>query len=248
MRHTAWRLLVIASLVAYKLPAATRPHYGGTLRVQTKARLTSLDPTTFAAHENIAALVFDRLVILDDSARPQPALAISWRHDPDFERWEFQLRSGVRFHDGSPLNAAAAAAALERLGAIAQGDTLVIRFEQPALRWPAVLARFGQSIWKRTADGAFVGTGPFRVVSWEAGKRAVFAANDEYWMGRPYLDAIEIEMGRSSRDQSIDFDLNKADIIEMALPDSRRPLQNGRRQWASAPIELLALVFDPAIE
>jgi len=218
------------------------------LRVQIKARVTALDPGEFAAQENLAALVFDRLVTLDQSAQPQPALAVSWRHDPEFKRWEFQLRSGVRFHDGSPLTASAAAAALEKLGAISQGDLLVLRSEQSAPNLLAVLSGAGHSIWRRGADGALAGTGPFRLASWEPGKRAVFAANLDYWAGRPYLDAIEIEMGRSSRDQALDLDLNKADVVELAAADARRATQNGRKTWTSAPVDLLALIFEPAVD
>src|SRR5947208_15059438 len=122
MQLTAWRLLAIASLLSSAAPAATRPHYGGTLRVQMKARVTALDPGEFAAQENLVALVFDRLVTLDQSAQPQPALAVAWRHAPEFKRWEVQLRAGVRFHDGSPLTASAAGAALEKLGPLSEGD------------------------------------------------------------------------------------------------------------------------------
>src|SRR5882724_4954901 len=132
MRLTAWRLLAIASLLSSAAPAATRPHYGGTLRVQIKARIAALDPAEFAAQENLVALAFDRLVTLDESAQAQPALATAWRHDADFKRWEFQLRPGVRFQDGSPITALAAAASLEKLGASTQGETLVIRSDQPA--------------------------------------------------------------------------------------------------------------------
>src|SRR5256885_2300161 len=127
MRPTAWRLLAIASLLSSAAPAATRPHYGGTLRVQIKARVAALDPAEVAAQENLAALAFDRLVTLDETAQPQPALAVTWRHDADFKRWEFQLRPGVRFQDGSPLTAPIVAASLEKLNATSQGDMLVIR-------------------------------------------------------------------------------------------------------------------------
>src|SRR5882724_7200674 len=120
MRPIAWRLFAIASLLSSAAAAATRPHYGGTLRVQIKARIAALDPAEFAAQENLVALAFDRLVTLDESAQPQPALAIAWRHDPDFKRWEFQLRPGVRFQDGSPVTASVVAAALEPLMAAAQ--------------------------------------------------------------------------------------------------------------------------------
>src|SRR4051794_2131287 len=99
MGHTAWRLLVAASLISSAV-AATRPHYGGALHVQTRERVVPSD------------LMFDTLVTFNEAAQPQPALAISWKHDADFKRWEFQLRAGVKFHDGTPLTAAAAAAAL----------------------------------------------------------------------------------------------------------------------------------------
>jgi hypothetical protein len=58
MRPTAWRLLAAASLIV-AASAATRPHYGGTLRVQMKERATWLD------------LVFDSLVTFSESAQPQ---------------------------------------------------------------------------------------------------------------------------------------------------------------------------------
>src|SRR5689334_13904091 len=119
MRRTVWRLLAVASLIV-AAGAATRPRYGGTLRMQTRDRALPLD------------LTFDSLVTFNDSAQPQPALAITWKHDADFKRWEFQLRPGVKFHDGTPLTTVSVAAALERLGAAAQGESVVVRAENPA--------------------------------------------------------------------------------------------------------------------
>ena len=233
MRHTAWLLFAIVSL----LPAATRPHYGGTLRM--KVRFASLEP---GAENNLTPLVFDRLVTFSDSAQPQPALAIAWRHDADFKRWEFQLRPGVKFHDGAPLTAAAVAAEFGVVAAVAQGDTLVLRSQQPAPKLLHILA--SSSIFKRSADGSIVGTGPFRITSGGPGHRIVLAANEDYWGGRPYLDAVEIETGRNLRDQALDFDLNKADIVELGFTEARRATQNGKRVWTSPPVSLLALKFE----
>src|SRR6185295_3961501 len=126
MRRTVCRLLAAISLIA-AAHAATRPHYGGTLRLEMAARVTSPDPLV---EDNLNGVLFDRLVTFSESAQAQPALATSWRHDAEFKRWEFQLRPGVKFHDGTPLTAAVVAAALERLGATAQGETLVFRLEQ----------------------------------------------------------------------------------------------------------------------
>ena len=239
MRLTAWRLFAIASLLSSAV-AATRPHYGGTVRVQMKARVATLDPAELP--EDLATLVFDRLVSWSESGQPQPALATSWRHDADFKRWEFQLRPWVKFHDGSPVTASAIAETLKPLVAVPSGDALVIRSDQPSPKLLQILA--SSSIFKRAADGSIVGTGPFRVTAWEPNRRAIFAANEDYWAGRPYADRIEVEMGRSPRDQALDLDLNKADIVELGFGDTRRTMQNGKRTWTSPPVDLLAVVFE----
>jgi MarR-like DNA-binding transcriptional regulator SgrR of sgrS sRNA len=241
MRLTAWRLLAIASLLSPAI-AATRPHYGGTLRIQTKARIAALDPAELSDQEALVTLAFDRMVNWSESGQPRPALATSWRHDADFKRWEFQLRPGVKFHDGSPLTASAVAEALKPLAAGAYGDAIVIRSEQPAPNLLQILA--SSSISKRAPDGSTVGTGPFRVTTWEPNRRAVFTANEDYWAGRPFADRVEVEMGRSLRDQALDFDLNKADIVELGFGDTRRTMQNGKRPWTSPPVDLLALAFE----
>jgi len=120
---------------------------------------------------------------------------------------------------------------------MAQNETLVIRSEQSAPnlppRWRAQVIRSGSAV----AIGAVMGTGPFRIMNFDPGKRVVLAANTNYWAGRPYLDSVEIEMGRSPRDQSLDFDLNKADLVELGIGDARRVSQNGRKAWTSAPAE-----------
>jgi len=73
------------------------------------------------------------------------------------------------------------------------------------------------------------GTGPFRIVKWEPGRRASLAANDDYWRGRPYVDAVEVGMGRPLRDQLIDLELGKADLIDISPGQVRRqPL----RTWS----------------
>src|SRR5438128_2703121 len=79
--------VLLALSVALPIAGATRPHYGGTLRVEMRARVTSLDPREMpsepaesAAAEKIFSLVFERLVGLDENGRPQPALAVAWTH------------------------------------------------------------------------------------------------------------------------------------------------------------------------
>jgi len=87
----------------------------------------------------------------------------------------------------------------------------------------------------------------FVLTSWEAGRRAVFTADDHAAAGRPFLDTIEIQMARSLRDQSVDLELGKADVVELGPNELRRPAA-GRRVWSSSPVRLMALVFGPRVE
>ncbi len=99
---------------------------------------------------------------------------------------------------------------------------------------------------RRGEDGGFVGTagnGAFRVSEWEAGKRAVFVANDDYRGGRPFVDSIEIQMGRSAHERVVDLQLNKTDFAQIPAEQARLAADRGVRVSPSQPDELLALVF-----
>src|SRR5215475_12221379 len=82
----------------------------------------------------------------------------------------------------------------------------------------------------------------FNVTRWEAGRRAAFEANENAPGGRPFLDAVEITMGRPLREQSIDLELGKTDVVELGPAEIRRQAA-GRKIWSSSPVRVLALVF-----
>jgi ABC-type transport system substrate-binding protein len=87
----------------------------------------------------------------------------------------------------------------------------------------------------------------FAITSWEAGRRAVYAADENAPGGRPFLDSVEIEMARPLRDQSIDLELGKTDLVELGPSELRRQ-PAGRKAWSSAPVRLVALVFSARVE
>src|ERR1039457_1873084 len=87
----------------------------------------------------------------------------------------------------------------------------------------------------------------FVLATWEAGRRAVYTADESAAGGRPYLDSIDIQMGRPLRDQSTDLELGKADVVELGPNELRRQIA-GRRVWSSSPVLLMALVFGPRVQ
>jgi ABC-type transport system substrate-binding protein len=234
--------------------AETRPQYGGVLRVAMRAAPASLDPldlnaengeTDSFARRSLTMLMLDTLVITDESGRPEPSLATTWQVVPGSQSWQFRLRRGVRFDDGTPLTPEIVAASLRvanpswniRTDAnsvlIDSGDSNFDLLAELALPRNAIVIR---------ANSKPVGTGPFHVADWQPGKRLVLAAGENCWRGRPFLDGIEIEMGISFRDQMSALELRKADLVEVAPEQSHRVSQVGRRA-SSPPVELLALLF-----
>ena len=260
MRHSACRFLAVSSaaFVLATARAATRPHYGGTLRVEIQARVSTLDPVEWPDIPEADAvlkfrdLIYDRLVRLDLNGRPQPSIALSWEHDAEATTWRFKLRPRVVWQDSSQLTYMEVLSALEGVAPGASvrliGDTLEINMGRPRPDLLVTLAT-EPGLWIRrpavpAADSLPLGTGPFRLTDWQPGRSAVLQANDDYWDGRPYIDKIEVQMGRSSRDQLLDMQLDRADVFELDPSEARRAQQEGKRVWSSSAVELLYLRFD----
>jgi peptide/nickel transport system substrate-binding protein len=126
----------------------------------------------------------------------------------------------------------------------AAADSVIIHAERPMPGLLFDLAHNGL-VFTHSAEGGFIGTGPFRLASWTPGRTATFTANDDYWGGRPFLDAIEVQLGRSLRDQLVDLEIGKADVVELAPTDLRRAAERGGAVWSSAPLDLIALAVAP---
>ena len=85
------------------------------LVIAVGGNITSMDPHfhNLGPNNNIAQYFFDRLVHFDHQQRPIPGLAESWRALDDTS-WEFKLRRGVKFHDGSDFDAEDVLASFKR--------------------------------------------------------------------------------------------------------------------------------------
>ena len=248
MRRYSLLSLAASSLLWSTLAlGATRPHYGGTLRVTMRETPQALDPITLvqAGASNVSRLIYDTLVVLDDRGQPQPSLASGWQAEPGNQRWRISLRGGVAFSDGTKMDAPAVAASLRAANpewkVLAGTDTVVIEVADPRPYFPAELALPRNAIAHGVQQPS--GTGPFSVSQWVNGKHLTLAANEQYWNGRPFLDAIELDFGRNDRDQLSSLDLGRTDLAEVAPENIRRARADGRTVLTANPSDLLALVF-----
>jgi ABC-type transport system substrate-binding protein len=234
MRLHACSWLALSSLVCFPLAGETRPRYGGTLTVE----LSTLDNIGETA---LSIPIAETLVRINARGEVEPVLAVAWQHDPDFKRWRFSLRSKVTFHDGEMLTAATAAPSL--LAALKQkysdvsieagGQAIEINAEQPMPDLLQILAMPASAVSRKSDANALIGTGPFRVTSWEPGRRMTLAAFEDYWNGRPYLDAVDVEFPVARV---------RADLSDIPLGPARRILPEGLATWSSAPRTLVAIV------
>jgi len=161
-------------------------------------------------------MLYSRLVQHDSSGRPAPDLALSWAADETAQTWTFTLREGVSFHDGKPFSSADVAytirhvldPALESPGAavltiidldsLATPDpqTVVFRLTQPHADFPLLLLHYSCYIIPEgsadTIGTTGIGTGPFKLESFDAEGTTAVVANDDYYAGPPLVERIEI--------------------------------------------------------
>jgi peptide/nickel transport system substrate-binding protein len=257
--HAALMAHFMLALLVYTAGAraSIRPQVGGTLRVEMSVRVDNIDPRQWpsapvqiTAAERLTSLVFDRLVRLDEHGTPQPALAISWQHDAESKRWQFRLREGVKFSDGTLLTPAIAAMALQQLlGASfdvsASSDSVLIQADHSLPGIPMQLATGRYFIFHDGENGSLTGTGPFVFTIIESTGRpaqAVFVANETCWAGRPFVDKVSVSMNVESEQEANAIAFGQADVVDLPASQVRRTAQRGVRTVSSDPVDLFALV------
>jgi peptide/nickel transport system substrate-binding protein len=202
--------------------AQAAPKRGGILRIAAFTNPSSLDPTTGGAGSDHAFLftMYDTLTEWDfDTLKPKPGLAESWNlTDPT--TLVFNIRPGVSFHDGTPLDAEAVKFNLERnksdpksnikadLATMASAEVtgpmqVTMKLNTPDAAMPGILSdRAGMMVSPtalKAAGGSVnrtpVGAGAYAFVSWADGERIVVKRNEKYWKAnRPYPDGIEFSI------------------------------------------------------
>ncbi len=253
MKHLLSQLLAISCLLLMTAGghASSRPRYGGTVRVLLHDKVNSVDPTAEedhpAARDRLASLTFETLTAMDDQGRLHSRLAGSWSSDPTKRVWQFRLRL-ANFHDGTPVTAADVASSLAKSGVAwrctaSNRQTVTIEASSPVPHMPEMLALEKFAIVKREANGTLLGTGPYKLTEWQQGERALFAANEDYWGGRPYADAVEFQMGASLREKLLQRQLGLHSAAELSIDQLRELDQSNQNVTVSRPADLLAILF-----
>jgi glutathione transport system substrate-binding protein len=198
-------------------PGADGPAGSQTLAIIQTEAPRSMDPANHTATLTGTILdpMYEGLVSQTGAGGVAPLLATRWTSTPDGAAWTFELREGVRFHDGAEMDAPAVAVSFRRLidpGAalaatgkftpvIAQVQAVGRRAVQFRLKKPyadflTLLACNQASIVSphAVASGAIgrtaAGTGPYRFVAWRADEYVTQRRDDGYWGARPRIESL----------------------------------------------------------
>lgn len=211
-RRAAWAVAAAALLA---VPAALAQARKDTAVIAMTLEPPGLDPTAGAASaigEVVHYNILEALTKIGPDGSIKPLLAQSWTVTPDNKTWAFKLRPGVRFHNGEPFDASTVKFSFERAAApgsvnkdkavfanivnIAATDelTVLLTLKNPN---PDFLFQLGQTTASivepksvATNNTQPVGTGPFRLESWNKGSSVVLAR----WDG--YRDAKAVKLRR----------------------------------------------------
>ena len=209
---------MVALLVTVSCSPAQRVDLGqgsGNLIAAIAGEPDQLDPQKTTAYFSFEVLenVFDTLVEPDENLEMRPALAQSWSVSSDQLWWNFHLRKGVTFQDGSPFTADDVVysyrriideklANVDKFSAVTEvsaagEDTVLIRVKQPTPNLLTNLGGFkGMAIVQRknVESGQIashpVGTGPFAFASQKSGDSIILKANPNYWGGAPKVPGV----------------------------------------------------------
>jgi peptide/nickel transport system substrate-binding protein len=230
------------------------------------AEATTMDPgrSTQVLTVNYFYNLYDSLTRWDASLQLQPGLAAAWKALND-TTWEFMLRAGVRFHDGSPFSADDVKATLERnlqpgktvvtagfttIESVQVVNPLTVRIvtKKPDPLLPVRMAQMGSQILPArltTDEGAKelarrpVGTGAYRFVEWVKDERLVMEANRDWWgwEGRPpAVDRVIWKAIPEDFPRLVALEKGEADIVTNVPPDRIKSLAEGRTtKVVSAP-------------
>lgn len=221
------------------------------LRIGLSADVTTVDPHHLPSQPNLTTSyhMFDALTHVDDKARIIPGLAVSWRTlDP--VTWEFKLRPGVKFHDGSELTAEDVVFSLDRPPTVKGGGfgsyvamiqsktvvdkhTLRIVTRAPYGALPEEINSIAIVSKKHAANAtsedfdsgkAAIGTGPYKFVRFARGDRVEYVRNNDYWGGRPAWEKVTLRIIPTDPVRTAALLAGELDVIEHVPPADREKL------------------------
>ena len=232
---------------------AGEPRQGGSLSLSIESDLPTLDPAGYASFNDREAgvILYDSLLDMDAKGHIVPNLAEKIDAAPDATWFRVTLHGGVKFHDGTPLDAQAVVKHFQRmmdpkircrclsdLATLASIEAtgpleVTFRMKSPNAAFPSTLADFAGMIVSPAAVEKYgqdygthpVGTGPFMFKEWQRGSQIVFVRNPDYWKKPAHIDEVIL---RPMPDQQTRYASLKAGNLDVIMNAAGRDVVDAR--------------------
>jgi len=260
-------LLILMLVSPVSLGAQTKDD---TIVYGLQSDVQNWDPPNSVLRESIILgyNVFDHLAARDlKTGRVGPSLAVSWKTLDD-TTWEVKLRSGVKFHDGTPFSAKDVKATFDRVlnpenKLTARGnhakiksvdvvDDLTVRFKTDG-PYPLFVERLTAQVmqsekvirekgheWMQENP---VGTGPYKLTKWAKKQEHLLTRNDDYWGPKPAFKYVRIRIIPEQATQIAELISGGVDIIKAVPPDQMDVInKSGQTRTSTSPILRTAFI------
>ena len=222
------------------------------------------DTDSYGVYRNI----FDNLLTRDAAGKIVPQIATAWRFVDD-THVEFDIRTDVKFQDGSPLSAEDVVFSVKRITNPSFKSPQLSQFDQIAdaealgpskvrltmhKPYPVLLAQLvklsivPKAYVERVGDQAFnlkpLGSGPYQLHEWQKGVQVTLDANDSYWRGKPPFKSVIFRAVPAVSTRVADLKTGRADLIRLLPPDEAIALKrDARLAVLSVPTERVGYLF-----
>ncbi len=229
-------LVMVLSLAACGSGGSAAGSSGTTL-VYGSADYTRINPA-MDEHGEINLLLFNGLTAHDGSDQIVPGLAETWDYDEQTYTYTFHLREGVKWHDGEPFTADDVKFTIEAIMDPENGsenapnyedveEITVIDAQTVAFRLSAPNVAFleymtmgilpqhlleGQDMQESDFFRNPVGTGPYKLESWDAGQSIVLVKNEDYYLGAPKIDRVIFKIVPDDNAQAVQLQSGELDL------------------------------------
>lgn len=205
--------------------------------------------------------IYEPLVKTDRDLNVKPALAVDWGLIDDLT-WEFRLRPNVSFHDGSSLDTQDVVASVERnqsfgglksIKHVKALDSLIFRIEtinpDPLLLQKLSRVLVFPSENKDEKELSVIGTGSYRLGSWEKGKVMNLERFDGYWGEPSKFKEVQIFYVANKSDRVNSFLNGEADLLDFVPYDAVYAVEEGDFEIVSIPsLQVESIFFNTGAE
>ncbi len=255
-------------------PARAQAASPNTLTIDLPNDVATMDPQvqwdtdSYSVYRNI----FDNLVTRDISGKIVPQVASGWHYAND-TTLVFDIRSDIRFQDGSKLTPDDVVFSIQRIIAPGFKSPQLSQFDQISgaeitgpnqvtvhtkSPYPVLLAQLvklsivPKAMVQRVGDAAFnqapVGSGPYRLTAWNHGVSSTLTAVDGYWRGKPPFARAVFRVVPDEATRVADLRAGSVDLVRQLTPDDAEALKAERGlQVLAAPTERIAYLFVNAL-